>query len=324
MTRTHRAAFIAVVLATLLALSAPAAAHDPIFLTDEQSTPETGPYFPDGSISWAIYGSVLDDGDTRGFEFDLRDGDELYISLLIPNLDPELGLSVDELPTMDIIFPDGSVQTVEPVPGEIFDEPFSGTSYVTLYEDRQPAQAGRHQVVVNGHAPSRFSVAVGETEEFGTPAERTIDRPDGFLEFGAPLNAWWTTPPGADAPVDTGEEELTIDVEGAEEALAEIAAAEEAEAAAATGEDSGDATPQGDAPVAAGEPAEEVIETEVAGAVEVAEDDAAEDAANDDAAEVAAAPIDSEGGGSPTWVIPVVLLVLVGGFVGGRVMFGKS
>ena len=52
----------------------PAAAHDPIFLTDEQTTPDAGPYLPDGAISWALYGSVAEAGDTRGFEFDLRAG----------------------------------------------------------------------------------------------------------------------------------------------------------------------------------------------------------------------------------------------------------
>ncbi len=308
MSRTRRATFVAIVFTTLIALAAPAAAHDPVFLTEDQSTPETGPYFPDGTISWAVYGSVLADGDTRGFEFDLRDGDELFISLLIPNLEPELLLSNDELPTMDIIFPDGTVETIDPVPGEVFDEEFSGTSYVTLFEDRRPGQGGRHQVIVNGRAASRFSVAVGETEEFGTPAERTVDRPNGFLEFAAPLNAWWTTPPGGE-PVDTGEE-VTIDIDGAEEALEEIAAQEAAEEAAAQ--------------------AEEPIETEVAGAVETADDaleDDAEDSADEgsDTEEVAAAPTDSsDGGGSATWVIPVALVVLLAGFVGFRTLSSKS
>ena len=111
----------------------PASAHDPIFVQAEQTTPDVGPYMPDGAISWALYGSVLGPGDTRGFEFDLRDGEELYISLLIPNLEPELSLTDDqELPVLELEAPDGTTRTLTNDMREPFDEPFSATSYVTL------------------------------------------------------------------------------------------------------------------------------------------------------------------------------------------------
>ena len=32
-------------------------AHDPIILTDEQTTPDGGPFLPDGTISFALYGT---------------------------------------------------------------------------------------------------------------------------------------------------------------------------------------------------------------------------------------------------------------------------
>jgi len=200
----------------------PAAAHDPIFLTDEQTTPDAGPYLPDGAISWALYGSVAEEGDTRGFEFDLRAGEELFVSLLIPNLEPELSLADDELPILEITRPDGTVLRADPIPGAIYDEPFSNTSYVTLHESREPAQAGRYRAVVTVRAPARFTVAVGEREEFGTPAERTVDRPEGFMAIGPPLNAWYTTPPGEE-PVVSDDAAVTVDAEAAEEALAELA-----------------------------------------------------------------------------------------------------
>lgn len=242
--------FSAPVIGTMLAvvcLTANAAlAHDPVFLTEDQVSPETGPYFPDGAISWAIYGSFAEASETRGFEFDLREGEELYISLLIPNLEPELSLSVDELPRMDVVLPDGSVLTVEPTIGEVFDEPFSGTSYVELHESRQPAQAGRHQVTVFSEAPSRFSVAFGEREEFGTPAERTVDRPSGFAAFAEPLNAWWATPPGADGPIEG--ESVEMDVEAAEAAVErlEVERLEEEQDADATSAESAATEPASD------------------------------------------------------------------------------
>ncbi|NBN89210.1 MAG: hypothetical protein EBV24_02670 [Actinobacteria bacterium] len=34
-----------------------ARAHDPIILTDEQTTPDSGPFLPDGTISFALYGA---------------------------------------------------------------------------------------------------------------------------------------------------------------------------------------------------------------------------------------------------------------------------
>jgi hypothetical protein len=228
--RLGRAGILAVLAAGMtLALVAPVAAHDPIFLTGDQATPDTGPYLPDGAISWAIYGTFPAAGETRGFEFDLRDGDDLYASLLIPNLEPEISLPDAELPYAELTLPNGEVRTLEAEIREVFDEQFSRTSYITLVELKEPAIAGRHTVVVRSAGPARFVVAVGEREEFFTPAERTVDRPSDFLGIATPLNAWYQTPPGdgLDTPTDNSVDDVEIDVEGMEtelEALAEQAA----------------------------------------------------------------------------------------------------
>jgi hypothetical protein len=215
-----------------LGFASPAAAHDPIFLTDDQTTPDIGPYLPDGAISWAIYGTFPEAGQTRGFEFDLREGDDLYISLLIPNLEPEVGLPDPELPYVELTMPDGEVRTLEAEIREVFDEQFSQTSYVTLVEIKEPAIVGRHSVLVHSLAPSRFVVAVGEQEVFFTPADRTVDRPSDFLGIAGPLNAWYQTPPGGEPPAtDEPAEDVQIDVEAMETEL-EALAEEEAEAEA--------------------------------------------------------------------------------------------
>ena len=202
----------------VLVLAAPAAAHDPIFITDDQKTPDIGPYMPDGTISWALYGVVLDAGDTRGFEFDLRDGDELYISLLIPNLSPEVDLSDAELPILELETPSGEVKTIVPEIREVFDEPFSNTSYVELAELREPGEAGRYRGTVIGNAPSRFSVAIGEEEIFFTETERSGDRPTSFPAIAAPLNAWYSTAPGEE-PAAAAEGEAEIDMDMIDEAM---------------------------------------------------------------------------------------------------------
>ena len=234
---------VLVVITTALTLSlvAPVAAHDPIFLTEDQATPDTGPYLPDGAISWAIYGTFPAGGETRGFEFDLREGDDLYASLLIPNLEPEISLPDGELPYVELTLPNGEVRTLEAEIREVFDEQFSQTSYVTLVELKEPAVAGRHTVVVHSLGPARFVVAVGEREVFFTPAERTVDRPSDFFGIAGPLNAWYQTPPAAeaaDAPADEVVDEVEVDVEALEtelEALAQEAADEEEAAGEADG-----------------------------------------------------------------------------------------
>jgi hypothetical protein len=237
---------VAITAALTLSLAAPVAAHDPIFLTDEQATPDAGPYLPDGAISWAIYGTFPANGETRGFEFDLRAGDDLYASLLIPNLEPEISLPDAGLPYVELTLPNGEVRTLEAEIREVFDEQFSQTSYVTLVELKEPAVAGRHTVVVHSRGPARFVVAVGEREVFFTPAERTVDRPSDFFGIAGPLNAWYQTPPAADAPAaeaaDTPADEVEIDVEALEtelEALAQEAADEEEAAGEADGEPDG-------------------------------------------------------------------------------------
>ncbi|NNE72787.1 MAG: hypothetical protein HKN26_03915 [Acidimicrobiales bacterium] len=290
---------LAVALAVLLPAT-PAAAHDPIFLTTDQTTPDTGPYLPDGAISWALYGTFPEADQTRGFEFDLRAGDDLYISLLIPNLEPELSLPDAELPYVELTLPDGEVRVLEAEIREIFDEQFSQTSYVTLVEQKEPAIAGRHSVVVYSRAPARFTVAVGEREEFFTPADRTVDRPESFLEIADPLNAWYQTPPGEAAAIE-GSEAAEVDVQAIEDELERMAEAEAQE-----GEPAVTTTAEA-VETAAPPPATDEPET----------DDVGADDADDEAAPVPSGDTDDDP--SLGWVLPVAILAVLA--AGGGWMF---
>ena len=256
------------VLVSLL-LASPAAAHDPIFLTEDQETPETGPYLPDGTISFAVYGSLLASGDTRGLEFDLRDGDDLYLSLLIPDLEPETSLADSDLPTMTLIEPDGVERPIAANVRTPFADPFSGTKYLTLFETVEPAKGGRYQIVVTGESPSRFVVAVGTREEFFTPTERSGDKPASFPAIAEPLNVWYTTPADGSEPVSADDSEaVDVDVDLIEDELANL---EDQEAA-------------DDSPAQA------------------ADDEAS-------AADAAASTVgsDGDGGGAATWIAPVAI-----------------
>ena len=275
---------ILLVIVVVLGAAGTAAAHDPIFLTEEQTSPQEGPYLPDGTISWAIYGTLEQSGETRGFEFDLRDGDELFMQVMIPNLEPELSLAEDELPIAELTLPDGEVLVLDPTFTEVFDEEFSGTSYVIYSEVRQPAQAGRHEVVISGTSPARFTVAVGETEEFFTLAERAVDRPESFPEIAVPLNAWYSTPAGEESSEASGDEPVEIDVEAMETELEALAAEEEA---VASGEIESESSTESATPETTASPTADPVESE---------------------SESAAAPADdSDDGANLTWVAPVAI-----------------
>ena len=151
-------------------------AHDPIFIENTQVSPADGPYLPDGNISFALYGRFENRFGSRGFRSRLKAGDELALSLLIPNLAPENLLKLEQLPTLTIERPDKSSIELSPKEKEVFDEPFTGTSYLRLLSIQELAQAGVYHMTINGNHRGRFTVSIGSIEEFGTPAENVINR----------------------------------------------------------------------------------------------------------------------------------------------------
>ena len=185
-----------------------ARAHDPIIITDEQTTPESGPFLPDGTISFALYGSVTTVGDTRSLRVQFADGDRLHVSLLIPDLAPENTLGDDELPSLRLVDPGGELLELFPDRRVEFAEPFTGTNYVELVDHIDTARAGIYLITVVGGGPARFTVSVGDKETFGTPVEGVVDRSigvGGVMEWyeTAPVASNDTTAPTTAAPTTT-------------------------------------------------------------------------------------------------------------------------
>ena len=178
-------------------------AHDPIIITDQQTTPEAGPLLPDGTISFALYGVVDAPGATRGLRVQFAAGDTVNLTLLVPARDPEQSLADGDMPTLTMVRPDGSTETFTPTMRVRFDESFSGTSYVRLLEVGEPAQAGEYDLTVTSAVPARFTVAVGTIETFGTPVENVVDR----AGASKGIADWYATPPPAvvAAPETTAE-----------------------------------------------------------------------------------------------------------------------
>lgn len=194
--RCTRTILVAAVIA-VLAPAAPAAAHDPLFLTATQSDPESGPLLPDGTISFALYGVLDAPRATRGFQVQMTEGAPLLVDLLIPDLEPERSLLDSELPTVTVRAPDGTEATLQPDARVPFPEPFTRTDYLRLARLEAPAQAGVYDVTVTGTAPSRFTVAVGSAEQFGTPVGRVESRLTDFTQINDTLQRWYATPPPA-------------------------------------------------------------------------------------------------------------------------------
>ncbi len=199
--RTMRSVLAAIGLGLAAALAVPvgtAFAHDPIIFTDTQTTPESGPLLLDGTVSFALYGTLMTQGDTRGVRVRMKAGDTLTMSLLVPALEPEKSLDAASLPTLTIVAPDGSVRTLPPGDSVTFDESFTSTSYVRYIQLSEPAQAGDYGVTVSGVVPARFTLSVGTKEQFGTPVENVPNREVGV----GGVMTWYSTPPPA-APATT-------------------------------------------------------------------------------------------------------------------------
>ena len=190
--------FIAAVLLGLLPASI-ASAHDPIILTSEQQTPADGPLLVDGTISFAVYGSLDTGGDTRGFRVQFNEGDPLYISILIPDLAPENMLDDMSLPFVNVEDPNGTTERLSITQKVPFPEPFTGTNYVRLTEFRGTAIGGIYSVTVTGDSPARFTVSVGEKEMFGSPVENIPNRDLGV----AGVMTWYSGDQGSVAIEET-------------------------------------------------------------------------------------------------------------------------
>lgn len=166
-------------------------AHDPVFV--EEATPvEDSPLVEDGTISFATYGLITTPGEDASIRLRMAAGDELIVELLVPDKPPENAYDDFSHIHLTITAPDGT--STELVAGPVlerFDEPFSNTSYLRLIEYEAEAVEGVTEVTVSSEVPTRFTVATGRTEQFGTDVSE-------YERQGLDVLAtWYETPPPA-------------------------------------------------------------------------------------------------------------------------------
>jgi len=172
-----------------VALADAAGAHDPIFV-DEVTAVEDSPLIEDGAISFATYGVIERPAGEAHVRMQLGAGQTFNMELLVPDRPPENDLESFDHLEVDVVTPDGATETFTASSVlDRFDEPFSQTSYLRLLEHEAPAQPGVTTVTVRSALPTRFTLATGRTEQFGTPVAE-------YERVGLEaLDAWYTTPP---------------------------------------------------------------------------------------------------------------------------------
>lgn len=157
-----------VTILTALLVGAPHAdAHRPVFL---QPAPQDAPEvrLGDATTSWAVYGSVRGATDTRTVAFTLREGDELFVQLLIPDDAPEATRPAYAQPSIGLAHAGHTTSIDATAPGTGFYEPFSMARYRRVLEyRRREADGGRYLLSVHAPRPARFVLVVGRVERFG-------------------------------------------------------------------------------------------------------------------------------------------------------------
>ena len=193
---------LAVALILVLAFASPLAAHDPVFLSEEHTSPEVGPLLPDGTISFALYGRLLAADSTQAFQAGFNEGEALDLSLLIPAAFPETSFEVGSLPEIEVKRPDGSTFRLEPAFRQLFHEPYTNTRYLRLADYKEPAQQGIYSFIISGARAGRYVASIGTLERFGTEIIR-YTRPLIVGRTAQPINQWFKDAVATDTSPDS-------------------------------------------------------------------------------------------------------------------------
>lgn len=139
-------------------------AHQPLVLSDSETTASKGPLIVDGTLSFAVRAAFTKTGQKKAFRAQFKEGEELAVQYLIVDKKPESALRNKSLPTLVITSPSGSKVTMKFTERTKFFEPYSGVNYLYLGRYNSEAQGGIYSFEITSKSRAAITIAVGEKE----------------------------------------------------------------------------------------------------------------------------------------------------------------
>lgn len=142
-------------------------AHQPVLLSQANSSADKGPILVDGTISFAIRANFTKPNQTQGFRAALKAGDTVNFEYLIIDRSPENKLANSKLPVATITDPAGKKSVIKFTERTKFLERYTGTTYLYLARYSQAAVDGIYKFTLQSKAKAAITVAVGVQETYG-------------------------------------------------------------------------------------------------------------------------------------------------------------
>ncbi len=158
---------LTVVMALLFLGSSAAYAHQPVALSDSDTSAAKGPLLVDGTVSFAVRAAFTKTGQKKAFRAQFKDGDKLSVQYLIVDKKPENKLKSSALPSLVITSPAGSSMTLKFTERTKFYEPYGKVNYLYLARYSATADTGIYNFTITSKGKAAITVAVGDREVRG-------------------------------------------------------------------------------------------------------------------------------------------------------------
>ena len=156
-----------VALALVFLGSSVAYAHQPVVLSDSDTTAAMGPLLVDGTVSFAVRAAFTKTGQKKAFRAQFKAGDKLSVQYLIVDKKPENKLKTTALPSLVITSPAGSSMTLKFTERTKFYETYGKVNYFYLARYSAIAEAGIYNFTITSKGRAAITVAVGDREVRG-------------------------------------------------------------------------------------------------------------------------------------------------------------
>ncbi len=159
--------FLTVASALVFLGSSTAYAHQPVALSDSDTTAAMGPLLVDGTVSFAVRAAFTKTGQKKAFRAQFKAGDKLSVQYLIVDKKTENKLKSSVLPSLVITSPAGSSMTLKFTERTKFYEPYGKVNYLYLARYSATAESGIYNFTITSKGKAGITVAVGDREVRG-------------------------------------------------------------------------------------------------------------------------------------------------------------